>query len=66
MIAIYNETAKELLVVTTVAQVENYWRETDEDDSIWTLEDFEFVDSAELADYDAEAFEESGWTRLSN
>ena len=63
-IAIYNATQKELLVVDSNLQVQNYWRETDADDVIYTLEDFAFVDSSELADYDEEAFEDSGWVKL--
>ena len=64
-IAIYNAADNELLVVTEQAQVQNYWRQLEDDTTgVYTLTDFAFVDSAMLADYEHEDFVEDGWEVL--
>jgi len=63
-IAIYNATKKALKVVTSNVQVENYWRTLNKNERVYTLEDFEFVDAEELADYEHNDLLESGWEVL--
>jgi hypothetical protein len=63
-IAIYNATNKELLVVASEAQVQNYWRTIDGSDNVFTLTNFELVDSVELAGYEHDDFVSSGWEQL--
>jgi hypothetical protein len=63
-IAIYNATKKALTVVTSSTHVENYWRQRDENEKLYTLEDFAYVDAEELADYEHDDLLESGWEVL--
>jgi hypothetical protein len=63
--AIYNSVNKELLVVTEEAQLHKYWQQLDSDiTGVYTLTDFEFVDSDTLADYEHDEFIEDGWAVL--
>ena len=63
-IAIYNATKKALKVVTSNTQVENYWRQLDKHERVYTLEEFAFVDAEELADYEHDDLLEAGWEVL--
>jgi hypothetical protein len=64
-IAIYNSADNELLVVTEQLQVQNYWRQLDDDTTgVYTLTEFALVDSTMLADYEHEDFIADGWEVL--
>lgn len=64
LIAVYNATRKQLDEVESNLQVENYWRQLDGDERVYTLEDYAFVDADELADYEHDDFVEAGWQKL--
>jgi hypothetical protein len=63
-IAIYNATSKELVEADGNLQVQNYWRQLDGDERVYTLEDYAWVDLHELAGYEHDDFIEAGWTVL--
>lgn len=63
-IAIYNASKKALKVVTSNLQVQNYWRTLSKQERVYLLDDYEFVDAEELADYEHDDFVEAGWTVL--
>ena len=64
LIAVWNATLGELEEVETQLQVENYWRQLDNTDTVYVLEDYAFVDADALADTDHEELLECGWTVL--
>ena len=63
-IAIWNATAGELEEVESELQVENYWRQLEGDEAVYTLTDYAWVDADELADYAHEDLLEAGWEVL--
>lgn len=63
-IAIWNATAGELEEVESELQVENYWRQLEGGEAVYTLRDYAWVDAQELADYAHEDLLEAGWTVL--
>lgn len=64
MIAIWNATTQQLEEVESELQVQNYWRQLEDDEAVYTLTDYEWVDAEELADYAHEDLLEAGWEVL--
>lgn len=63
-IAIYNATKRAVKIVNSNLQVQNYWRTLSKTERVYLLEDFAFIDSEELADYEHDDLLEAGWTVL--
>ncbi len=63
-IAIYNATKKAVKIVTSNVQVENYWRTLNKNERVYTLEDFAFIDSEELVQYEHDDLLDAGWEVL--
>lgn len=63
-IAIYNATSKRLMEVDSNLQVQNYWRTLRRTERVYVLEDYAFVDAAELADYGHDELIDAGWEVL--
>ncbi len=63
-IAIYNATKRAVKIVTSNVQVENYWRTLNKNERVYTLEDFAFIDSEELMQYEHDDLLDAGWEVL--
>ncbi len=63
-IAIYNATKRAVKIVTSNVQVENYWRTLNKNERVYTLEDFAFIDSEELVQYEHDDLLDAGWEVL--
>lgn len=63
-IAIYNATKKQVKLVTSNLQVENYWRTLRKTERVYVLDDYEIIDTEELVQYEHDDLLEAGWTVL--
>lgn len=63
-IAIYNATKKQVKLVTSNLQVENYWRTLNRTERVYVLDDYEIIDTEELVQYEHDDLLEAGWTVL--
>jgi hypothetical protein len=63
-IAIYNATKKRVELVTSNTQVENYWRQLRKNERVYVLDDYAFIDTEELLQYEHEDLLEAGWEVL--
>ena len=64
LIAIWNATTKELEEVESELQVENYWRQLEGTEAVYTLREYAFVDEELMQDETHESLLEAGWEVL--
>lgn len=62
--AIWNATTGELEEVASAAQVENYWRQADPAHTVYTLEEYAFVEADLMEGSAHEELLEAGWQVL--
>ena len=63
-IAIYNATKKQVKLVTSNLQVENYWRTLRKNERVYVLDDYAFIDTEELLQYEHDDLLDAGWEVL--
>ena len=63
-IAIYNATKKRVELVTSNLQVQNYWRTLRKNERVYVLEDYAFIDTEELLQYEHDDLLDAGWEVL--